>query len=204
MQLDYIAEIFSVSTWGSGVDLILDCVGGSYWEKNINCLSTDGRWIIYGLLSGGEVHGDLLARLLSKRASIHTSLLRSRDKEASNGYEQCIQFDLKINDSFESFLWIPVLKQNLTHHYPKKHHLELLLHTLENTAKLSYNFPFFIKCLPFRTTELEEWYLGLFNVLNQCHNLKIWPKKKQNSSDQAAWSSRGGGEGELLLDHFSR
>ncbi|KFQ31212.1 Quinone oxidoreductase PIG3, partial [Mesitornis unicolor] len=69
-------------TQGSGVDIILDCVGGSYWEKNLNCLSTDGRWIIYGLLSGGEVHGDLLARLLSKRASIHTSLLRSRDKEA--------------------------------------------------------------------------------------------------------------------------
>ncbi|NXG63817.1 QORX oxidoreductase, partial [Hemiprocne comata] len=69
-------------TQGSGADIILDCVGSSYWEKNLNCLSTDGRWIIYGLLSGGEVHGDLLARLLSKRGSIHTSLLRSRDKEA--------------------------------------------------------------------------------------------------------------------------
>ncbi|NXY51428.1 QORX oxidoreductase, partial [Ceuthmochares aereus] len=68
-------------TQGSGVDMILDCVGGSYWEKNLSCLSTDGRWIIYGLLSGGEVHGDLLAKLLSKRGSIHTSLLRSRDKE---------------------------------------------------------------------------------------------------------------------------
>ncbi|GAB0185429.1 quinone oxidoreductase PIG3 [Grus japonensis] len=68
-------------TQGSGVDIILDCVGGSHWEKNLNCLSTDGRWIIYGLLSGGEVHGDLLAGLLSKRASIQTSLLRSRDKE---------------------------------------------------------------------------------------------------------------------------
>ncbi|KAF2987106.1 hypothetical protein EK904_012042 [Melospiza melodia maxima] len=41
-------------TQGSGVDIILDCVGASYWEKNLNCLSTDGRWIIYGLLSGGE------------------------------------------------------------------------------------------------------------------------------------------------------
>uniref|UniRef100_A0A8D2PBC6 Tumor protein p53 inducible protein 3 n=1 Tax=Zosterops lateralis melanops TaxID=1220523 RepID=A0A8D2PBC6_ZOSLA len=68
-------------TQGSGADIILDCVGASYWEKNLNCLSTDGRWIIYGLLGGGEVHGDLLARLLSKRATIHTSLLRSRDKE---------------------------------------------------------------------------------------------------------------------------
>ncbi|XP_062494416.1 quinone oxidoreductase PIG3 [Pezoporus occidentalis] len=68
-------------TQGSGVDIILDPVGGSYWEKNINCLSTDGRWIIYGLLGGGEVHGDLLSSLLSKRAAIHTSLLRSRDKK---------------------------------------------------------------------------------------------------------------------------
>lgn len=93
MQLDFIAEISSVSTWGSGVDIILDCVGASHWEKNLNCLSTDGRWIIYGLLSGGEVHGDLLARLLSKRASIHTSLLRSRDKEASSSYQQRMQLD---------------------------------------------------------------------------------------------------------------
>ncbi|NXP52557.1 QORX oxidoreductase, partial [Heliornis fulica] len=81
-------------TQGSGVDMILDCVGGSYWEKNLNCLSTDGRWIIYGLLSGGEVHGDLLARLLSKRASIQTSLLRSRDKEASSGSEQTFTDDV--------------------------------------------------------------------------------------------------------------
>ncbi|XP_071892618.1 quinone oxidoreductase PIG3 isoform X2 [Anas platyrhynchos] len=82
---DYKNEDFSEKvlafTQGSGVDIILDCVGGSYWEKNLNCLSTDGRWIIYGLLSGGYVNGDLLARLLSKRGTIHTSLLRSRDKE---------------------------------------------------------------------------------------------------------------------------
>lgn len=136
-QLNYLAAIFSVSVWGSGVDLILDCVGGSYWEKNLNCLSTDGRWIVYGLLSGGEVHGDLFARLLSKRASIHTSLLRSRDKEASNGHKQCIQFDLKINDSFESFD-----KAESNTLLPKKHHLEVLLHTLENIAKLRHYFPF--------------------------------------------------------------
>ncbi|NXN47018.1 QORX oxidoreductase, partial [Rhinoptilus africanus] len=81
-------------TQGAGVDIILDCVGSSYWEKNLSCLSTDGRWIVYGLLSGGEVHGDLLARLLSKRGSIHTSLLRSRDKEASNGYQQSFTEDV--------------------------------------------------------------------------------------------------------------
>ncbi|XP_067400785.1 quinone oxidoreductase PIG3 isoform X2 [Emydura macquarii macquarii] len=68
-------------TNGSGVDVILDCIGGSYCEKNLNCLSTDGQWIVYGLLGGGEVHGDLLAKLLSKRGSLLTSLLRSREKE---------------------------------------------------------------------------------------------------------------------------
>ncbi|XP_010220153.1 PREDICTED: quinone oxidoreductase PIG3 [Tinamus guttatus] len=68
-------------TQGSGVDIILDCVAASYWEKNLNCLKTDGRWILYGLLSGGEVHGDFLARLFAKRGSIHTSQLRSREKE---------------------------------------------------------------------------------------------------------------------------
>ncbi|NXD69741.1 QORX oxidoreductase, partial [Eolophus roseicapillus] len=73
-------------TQGSGVDIILDPVSGSYlWEKNINCLSTDGRWIIYGLpgeKGRGTVHGDLLSSLLNKRATIHTSLLQSRDKKA--------------------------------------------------------------------------------------------------------------------------
>uniref|UniRef100_A0A8D0HB54 Tumor protein p53 inducible protein 3 n=1 Tax=Sphenodon punctatus TaxID=8508 RepID=A0A8D0HB54_SPHPU len=68
-------------TKGVGVDLILDCIGGSYWEKNLNCLCTGGRWIVYGLLGGGEVHGDLLSRLLFKRGSLITSLLRSQKKE---------------------------------------------------------------------------------------------------------------------------
>lgn len=163
MQLDSIAEISSVSTWGSGVDIILDCVGASHWEKNLNCLSTDGRWIIYGLLSGGEVHGDLLARLLSKRASIHTSLLRSRAKEASTGYKQCMQFDLKIDDSFESFLLKPVLNTFL----PKKPHLEQLLHTLENGTKLSYNgfFLFLSNSSPNERNDTQDFLMCFMNTI---------------------------------------
>ncbi|NXA81622.1 QORX oxidoreductase, partial [Thryothorus ludovicianus] len=102
-------------TQGSGVDIILDCVGASYWEKNLNCLSTDGRWIIYGLLSGGEIHGDLLARLLSKRASIHTSLLRSRDKEASSGYQQHMQCFFVIIPQYKERLVRAFTEQVLPH-----------------------------------------------------------------------------------------
>uniref|UniRef100_F7C1V4 Tumor protein p53 inducible protein 3 n=2 Tax=Ornithorhynchus anatinus TaxID=9258 RepID=F7C1V4_ORNAN len=68
-------------TKGAGVNVILDCVGGSYWEKNLSCLATDGRWILYGLLGGGEVQGQLLSKLLHKRGSLITSVLRPRDKK---------------------------------------------------------------------------------------------------------------------------
>ena len=39
---------------GRGVDLILDCVGASHWEQNIDALVTDGRWVLYG--SMGKAH----------------------------------------------------------------------------------------------------------------------------------------------------
>lgn len=68
---------------GVGVDIILDCVGGSYWEKNVNCLALDGRWILYGLIGGGDVNGPLFSKLLFKRGSLISSLLRPRDFKVS-------------------------------------------------------------------------------------------------------------------------
>ncbi|KAK5858016.1 hypothetical protein PBY51_011217 [Eleginops maclovinus] len=65
-------------TGGKGADVILDCVGGSNWEQNISCLATDGRWVLYGLMGGRGVQGELLGRLLSKRGSLLCSLLRPR------------------------------------------------------------------------------------------------------------------------------
>lgn len=65
-------------TQGRGADVILDCVGGSRWEQNVSCLAVDGRWVLYGTLGGGTVHGDILKRLLSKRGQLLCSLLRSR------------------------------------------------------------------------------------------------------------------------------
>ncbi|XP_051037663.1 quinone oxidoreductase PIG3 [Phodopus roborovskii] len=73
-------------TNGVGVDLILDCIGGSYWEKNVNCLALDGRWVLYGLIGGADVSGPLFSKLLFKRGSLITSLLRSRD----NKYKQTL------------------------------------------------------------------------------------------------------------------
>jgi len=68
-------------TQGRGVDIILDCIGGSYSDKNLACLAVDGRWVLYGLLGGAEVSGPLLGGLLRKRASIRATTLRSRDSD---------------------------------------------------------------------------------------------------------------------------
>ncbi|KAK3538348.1 hypothetical protein QTP70_035217 [Hemibagrus guttatus] len=65
-------------TQGRGVDIILDCIGGSYWEKNVHSLAIDGRWVLYGVMGGKAVDGNLLGKLLFKRGHILSSLLRSR------------------------------------------------------------------------------------------------------------------------------
>ena len=33
-----------------GVDLILDCIGESFYEQNMKSIRTEGRWVLYGLL----------------------------------------------------------------------------------------------------------------------------------------------------------
>ncbi|CAH3192534.1 unnamed protein product, partial [Porites evermanni] len=65
-------------TNGRGANVILDCVGSSFWEQNIKSLAVDGRWILYGLLGGSNVSGDLLRDILRKRASLIGTTLRSR------------------------------------------------------------------------------------------------------------------------------
>ncbi|KAM5317384.1 LOW QUALITY PROTEIN: quinone oxidoreductase PIG3 [Glossophaga mutica] len=65
-------------TEGAGINLILDCIGGSYWEKKVNCLAVDGHWVLYGLMGENEVNGSLLSKLLFKRGSLISSLLRDK------------------------------------------------------------------------------------------------------------------------------
>ncbi|KAL9969760.1 hypothetical protein ACROYT_G022016 [Oculina patagonica] len=65
-------------TDGKGANVILDCIGSSFWEQNVKSLAVDGRWVLYGLLGGGDVTGSILRDLLRKRASLIATTLRSR------------------------------------------------------------------------------------------------------------------------------
>eukprot|EP00298_Acanthocystis_sp_HF-20_P026924 c4769_g1_i2.p1 GENE.c4769_g1_i2~~c4769_g1_i2.p1 ORF type:complete len:204 (+),score=99.03 c4769_g1_i2:46-657(+) len=65
----------------NGIELVLDCIGGSYWEQNAEVLGIDGRWVVYGLMGGQDVNGKLLRTILSKRLSILGTTLRNRPLE---------------------------------------------------------------------------------------------------------------------------
>lgn len=62
----------------TGVDVILDMVGGSYFEKNISILRPDGRLVYINAMNGAKVPLDLW-QIMRKRIRLTGSTLRNRD-----------------------------------------------------------------------------------------------------------------------------
>ncbi|SCE81772.1 NAD(P)H-quinone oxidoreductase [Micromonospora saelicesensis] len=75
-EQDFVEEVRRV-TDGRGVDVILDIMGGSYLGRNVSALATGGRLVVIGMQGGRKAELDLGA-LLSKRASVTATSLRSR------------------------------------------------------------------------------------------------------------------------------
>jgi len=69
-------------TGNRGADVILDCIGGSYFEKNLESLAVDGKWVLYGFLGGVKIDEGMttkfLPKLLGKRGNLLASLLNAR------------------------------------------------------------------------------------------------------------------------------
>ena len=95
------ADEVKKATGGKGVDVIIDFVGQSHWQKNIDALAYDGRMTMLALLSGqwlgvvgvptNGMHADTasgaevpnfnLAPILYKRLRIQGSTLRARSED---------------------------------------------------------------------------------------------------------------------------
>lgn len=75
-EADFVADVLN-ATEKRGVNLVLDPVGASYFEKNINVLARHGRMVNIGLL-GGAVATANIAPLLIKNLMIKGSTLRAR------------------------------------------------------------------------------------------------------------------------------
>jgi putative PIG3 family NAD(P)H quinone oxidoreductase len=76
---DFVARV-KEETGGQGVDVILDCMGASYYKRNLDSLNFDGRLFIIGFQGGVTTEVDLRP-LLAKRLTVQGAGLRSRSPE---------------------------------------------------------------------------------------------------------------------------
>ena len=77
------------ATDGAGADVILDIMGASYLDRNIDALAADGRLVIIGMQGG--IKGELnIAKLLSKRAHVIGTTLRGRPATGPNSKSEVV------------------------------------------------------------------------------------------------------------------
>lgn len=80
---DFVERI-RAETDGVGADVILDLLGASYLDRNIDALAPDGRLIVIGFQGGLKAELNL-GKLLAKRAGIISTALRSRPVDGPSG-----------------------------------------------------------------------------------------------------------------------
>lgn len=87
------AEEIQAWTRDSGVDVILDTVGGAYLSGNLRSVATGGRIVVIGLLGGSKTEINL-GQVLTKRIQIKGSTLRSRPLEEKIALTERIRADV--------------------------------------------------------------------------------------------------------------
>ncbi|NLE80646.1 MAG: NAD(P)H-quinone oxidoreductase [Rhodococcus sp.] len=80
---DFVEELRK-ATGGHGADIILDNMGASYLDRNIDALADDGQLVVIGMQGGlvGELN---LGKMLGKRACVSAAGLRSRPTTGNAG-----------------------------------------------------------------------------------------------------------------------
>lgn len=76
--INYKTQDFEHELKDHPVDVILDMVGGSYFQKNIEILKTDGRLVYINAMEGNLVSLNII-QMMRKRITITGSTLRNRD-----------------------------------------------------------------------------------------------------------------------------
>jgi NADPH:quinone reductase-like Zn-dependent oxidoreductase len=72
------------ATDGRGADLILDVMGASYLERNLDALALDGRLVIIGMQGGIKAEVNI-GTLIGKRLTVAGTALRSRPVDGPHG-----------------------------------------------------------------------------------------------------------------------
>lgn len=100
MAINYKEDDFEEILSDQNVDVILDMIGGSYFQKNINILNPDGRLIHINAMLGRNVSLDIL-QMMVKRIKISGSTLRARS----------IEFKSSLAEKIKENVW-PMIEKN--------------------------------------------------------------------------------------------
>ncbi|WP_138480341.1 NAD(P)H-quinone oxidoreductase [Dyadobacter bucti] len=83
--INYKKDDFEEALKSTGIDVILDMVGGDYIPKNIRLLRNDGRLVFINTMKGGKVNSTNdtvdFSLIMKRRLQITGSTLRNRDPE---------------------------------------------------------------------------------------------------------------------------
>jgi putative PIG3 family NAD(P)H quinone oxidoreductase len=75
-EQDFVEEVRR-ATDGAGADVILDNMGATYLDRNVDALATEGRLVVIGMQGGARGELDL-GKLLAKRGAVIATSLRAR------------------------------------------------------------------------------------------------------------------------------
>ncbi len=85
------AERIGELTQGVGVDVVLDIVGAPYFERNLKCLSMDGRLVEVATQGGAKVADFDLLYVMRKRLVITGSTMRPRSTAEKGTLAQALR-----------------------------------------------------------------------------------------------------------------
>jgi NADPH2:quinone reductase len=97
--INYKESDFEAQLGSESVDVVLDMIGGNYFDKNLNILKPEGRLVYINAMQGNLVQLDI-AKLMRKRIILTGSMLRSRDA----------MFKSKLSAEIELKVW-PLIEQ---------------------------------------------------------------------------------------------
>jgi len=110
-EVDWLSKILQ-ATDNAGVDMIMDFMCASYWQKNLQCLAKDGIMTMQATLGGSEVQNVNLGLIIGKRLQIKGSTLRARSLEYKIQLTKAfVDFGMK---KFEEKKLKPVISRTFT------------------------------------------------------------------------------------------
>ncbi|MBK4998172.1 NAD(P)H-quinone oxidoreductase [Pseudomonas sp. S31] len=83
-------DVVKACTDGRGVNMILDMVGGSYLQRNIDSLAVEGRLVQIAFLEGSQAELNVMPIML-KRLTFTGSTLRARPKQEKAAIADALQ-----------------------------------------------------------------------------------------------------------------